>query len=264
MSTLSITIQDWAAWVPGISTRADWQQWQQGSKTVEPGAKPDLVQVPAMLRRRLSTVGKMALSVAWSVVPNEDTKLPAVFASRHGELKRTVGMLQTLATNNVSTPAQLSPTQFSLSVHNAISGVYSIARKDVNAITALAVGEEGINLALMEAELIRQERGADAILCVIYDEPLTEPFSEKDAGPTLPYALAVKIGSTTPADGLETMSLALSLEEKATAADGENEPQVLSFIRYMLSPNQRVLQLPGHQHSWCWNKLNDVQQSEAS
>ena len=249
MSTLSISIEHWAAWIPGISERSDWQLWQQGLKQPEMGALPNLVQIPPMLRRRLSSVGKMALSVAWSVIPSADVKLPVVFASRHGELERTVTMLKELANTESNTQATLSPTQFSLSVHNAISGVYSIARKDFSAITALAIGEEGINVALTEAELIMRESDSDTILCVIYDEPLPAPYRQNDAGPQYPYALAIKLCR----DGLDdnATKLTLTLCERSGTEQKQEEPQALRFVRYLLNAHQQELQLPGLQQDWC-------------
>lgn len=256
MGSLSITIQDWAAWVPGISDRSEWEEWYQGSRAIDMGSSPSLVQIPPMLRRRLSNVGKMALSVAWSLIPSNDTKLPAVFASRHGELERTVKMLKTLADVKEGEAPQLSPTQFSLSVHNAISGVYSIARKDVNAISALAVGVDGLNLALMEAELIRQEQGADAILCVIYDEPLSEPFSPQDAGPEIPYSMALKIVKSND-QSKNNISLKLDLNEKLLPDDEGANPQALSFIRFLLNSESQSLDLSGQHHDWRWSKTLD-------
>ena len=253
MSIFSITIQHWAAWIPGISSRADWQLWLQGEKLTQAGATPDLVQIPALLRRRLSPLGKMALSVAWSVIPSAETKLSAVFASRHGELERTVAMLQSIAAAETASASTLSPTQFSLSVHNAIGGVHSIARKDFSAITALAVGDEGLNLALMEAGLILAESEAGQALCVIYDEPLPEPYSDPRVGPARPFALALIVSrNDLAADG--SVRLTLNLVEKDEVEQQRDELQALSFIRYLLTPEQESLWLPGLRHDWCWTR----------
>jgi len=43
-----------------------------------------------------------------------------VFASRHGEADRTLAILQDLAAG-----AEVSPTLFSMSVHNSVPGLWS-------------------------------------------------------------------------------------------------------------------------------------------
>src|SRR5690606_1774579 len=144
--------------MPGIATDAEWRQWSAGQRELQDQALPALDQIPPMLRRRLSPLGKMALAAAWPLL-GEDQFMPSLFCSRHGELERTAGMLQELAHHNA-----LSPTHFSLSVHNAIGGVYSIARGDRSAITALALGADGFSEALLEARLILAEQEAPEVL----------------------------------------------------------------------------------------------------
>lgn len=248
MDNVNITIERWAAWAPGLSDRAEWQAWAEGRRSLSPGAQPDVRQIPPLLRRRLSPLGKMALSVAWSVMPDgEAAHLPAIFASRHGELERTVGMLQALNRGEA-----LSPTQFSLSVHNAVSGVFSIARNDTSAITALALNAEGPSLALLEAGMILRESGAARVLCVIYDEPLPRPYADAEPaiGPAVPHAAAFLLSADS--DVGETLSLCL--EAAANTAVPADEPAVFSLIRYLLSPAEPAAVLSGLRHDWRWSR----------
>ena len=66
---------------------------------------------------------------AWSLLsppPVEDQPpMPLVYASRHGETTRNFALLSDTAEQQ-----PLSPTQFSLSVHNAIIGLWSIFQGD--------------------------------------------------------------------------------------------------------------------------------------
>lgn len=205
-----------------------------------------------MLRRRLSPLGKMALSVAWPLLA-EETPLPSVFCSRHGELERTAGMLQSLAAGEA-----LSPTHFSLSVHNAIGGVFSIARRDTSAVTALAVGSEDLSQALLETRLILAERRCPEALCVIYDAPLPTVYSDFGNYPRWPYAAAFVVGrSEGPA---ESPAVDLTVERRAAeelpqllrvSAD-PNEPQVLALIRFLLSESRPELYLPSRRDYWRW------------
>lgn len=237
--------------MPGISSREEWQDWQRGGRQPVAGDSPSVQQIPPMLRRRLSPLGKMALSVAWPLLAEGDS-MPSVFCSRHGELERTAGMLQNLARGEA-----LSPTHFSLSVHNAIGGVFSIARGDTSALTALAVGVEDMSQALLETRLILAEQQSAEALCLIYDAPLPEVYSEFGNYPQWPYAAAFVVGPPGPADASEP---ALSVERcaaedlppSADRPEAPDEPQALAFIRFLLAGPRRDLYLPSRRDYWRW------------
>lgn len=200
-----------------------------------------------MLRRRLSPLGKIALAAAWPVLPEKDP-LPSLFCSRHGELERTVSMLRALAKGEA-----LSPTHFSLSVHNAIGGVYSIARADRSAISALAVGEEGLSQALLETRLILAEQGAQEALCVVYDAPLPEVYSNFGREPEWPYACAFVVG--LPESSREGLTLDLRLRaanDCPQLPSNPPEPQALSFLRFLMQGPGAELLLPMRDDYWHW------------
>ena len=256
MNSTSFTVKSWAAWAPGIHSPEQWQQWAQGQQFTVNDSAPDISVIPAMLRRRLSSLGKMALAVAFPLLPDTANKLPCVFNSRHGELERTVGLLQTLAEHE-----PLSPMHFSLSVHNAIGGVLAIARKDPSSITALA-GDLGTTL--LEASAIMAEQSSPEILCIIYDEPVPSIYTTKNLGPQEAYAVALLISPANTAEG-ETATrlggaqqLALSIAElpdpESQPKPPANEPQALTFLKYLLTPHTSELILAGDRHAWRWLK----------
>lgn len=231
--------------MPGISSAEDWQEWRQGSRQPLAGENPAVQEIPPMLRRRLSPLGKMAVSVAWPLL-RETPSLPSVFCSRHGELERTAGMLQELAAGQA-----LSPAHFSLSVHNAIGGVFSIAREDRSAISALAVGDEGFSEAMLETRLIAAEQQLPEALCLIYDAPPPSVYAEFGHGPQWPFALAVVLGPY--ADGEPGFSLSRQPASAGEAA-GSDEPQSLSFIRFLLDESAEELWLPCRGDYWRWER----------
>lgn len=140
-----------------------------GGKRIETGKLPDVSFLPALLRRRLDRVGRMALYVAWRCA-EERTAVPLVFASRHGSIARTLQLLDDLARNE-----PLSPAIFSLSVHNSIAGLFSIARNDRSPATALAAGHRTLVFALLEGVGILAE-GAGEVLVVYADETLPPEY----------------------------------------------------------------------------------------
>jgi hypothetical protein len=143
---------------------------------------------------------------------------------------------------------EISPTAFSLSVHNAIAGLFSMVWQNKLQSTVVAPGEEGMAAGFIEALGLLQE-GAEQVLLVFYDEPLL-PFY-----PAAPFklstetsrALALRIG--TGGEGLALSLSALPL----SGNDGEQPLQVQAFVRF-LAEAQTQLILKAPRHSWCWEK----------
>ena len=187
---LNFHLESWAAIAPGLESNDDWKQWLQHPNAIdEPLGKIPLKGIPAMLRRRFSTLGKCAMGVALPLV-DEYTAIPSIFASRHGDTELSFKLLEGIARDE-----PMSPTQFSLAVHNAISGLYSIVRKDTSAVTAIAAMEGLVLQALFEA--LGQLQSSNRVLCVIYDMPLARFYSNHSsvADEPFPYAIAMILGN---------------------------------------------------------------------
>ncbi len=117
------------------------------------------------MRRRLSSLSKMALKVAHDCAA-ECREVRVVFASRHGELRRTTDILE-----DIAAARPVSPTAFSLSVLNAMTGIFGIARGDRSAATAVSSGAETLGYALLEAHAQYESDPATPVLVVYADEP---------------------------------------------------------------------------------------------
>src|SRR5579885_2115193 len=158
-------IARWQAWAPGVTGPAAWRTWLPHGHCPDPDALPDVSYLPSLLRRRLDRCGRMAVSTAWPCSEGLGS-VQSVFASRHGALERTVELLYAL-----SRAETLSPTSFSLSVHNSTVGLFSIARSDRSATTSMAAGEDSLGMSLMEgANLIAA--GASHVLVCYADDKL--------------------------------------------------------------------------------------------
>ncbi len=94
-----------------------------------------------------------------------------VFASRHGELRRTTDILRT-----ISAGEPVSPTAFSLSVLNAMTGVFGIARGDRSPASAISAGAETLGYALLEAHAQYETDPATPVLIVYADEPADHAY----------------------------------------------------------------------------------------
>lgn len=128
-----------------------------------------------MMRRRLSSLSRMALKVAGDCIGGVDAQAPArvVFASRHGELRRTTDILRDIEAGNA-----VSPNAFSLSVLNAMSGILGMVRRDRSAATAVSAGAETLGYALLEAHAQRMDESDSPILITYADEPADPRYGE--------------------------------------------------------------------------------------
>ncbi len=168
--------------------------WSQaGPDTSSPfldraGGAPDVAFLDPLIRRRLSPLGRGMLHCAHRVV-GDLGPMPSVFCSRHGEASRTVPVLEDLAQD-----LQPSPAQFTMNVHNATAGIWSIARQDPSPSLSLAAGPETFAWGLVEAHAIHAAKPGAPVLLVHGDAPLPPLLAAFDVDPLPLHALALLIG----------------------------------------------------------------------
>lgn len=233
---LEFIIQKWSAWPP-----------QKGKIECESiGQEQSLTHVPKMLKRRLSPLARTVFYAANQCIDEKEV-MPVVFSSSHGELCKSFAMMEQLQAGE-----EISPTAFSLSVHNAIAGLFSMVWRNKLESTVIASGEDGMAPAFIEGLGLLAE-GAEQVLLVFYDEPIVDFF------PVEPYrlatdercALALRIGKC--GEGLP-MQLCLSSE---TGGDGEQPFQLSAFVEFLESSSSS-LTIRTPRHSWRWEKYVQV------
>ncbi len=161
---------------------AHWSSWSLP-------AIPDIGFVEPMVRRRLSRLSKAALRVAHDCA-EQRPNVRVVFASRHGELHRTTEILHAICADE-----PVSPTAFSLSVLNAMSGIFGIARKDRAPANAISAGAETIGYALVEAYTQYASDASVPVLVVYADEP-ADPLYGPVADEVQPSAIAILLDAS--------------------------------------------------------------------
>lgn len=177
--------------------------------------------VEPMARRRLSLLSRLALRAAHDCAGGYEA-LRIVFASRHGELTRTTGILDAICASE-----PVSPTAFSLSVLNAMTGVFGIARGDRSAASAISAGSETLGYALLEAFAQCESDAASPVLLVYANEPAGSLYGEVDDD-TACEALALLIDHRAAAGFLSCDVTKASLgsadfaDEKTAAADTQS------------------------------------------
>jgi len=183
---VGFAVEAWSALAPGLENETDWLSWLENRPTPENlSINANLKQIPPILRRRFNALGKCAMGAVTQLLEN-DQKLPSIFASRHGDTPLTLSLLESMAKDE-----PMSPTGFSLAVHNAVSGLYSIAKKDNSAVTAISSMQGLIINTLCEA--VGQLQDSERVLCVIYDVPLPAIYQKSCKGDSFPFAVAMLI-----------------------------------------------------------------------
>lgn len=199
-----------------------------------------------MTRRRLSKLTKLTFDVALAVSsPPEPQSAPqpltTIFASRHGDLHKTVNLLQQVAQQEA-----LSPTHFALSVHNAISGQLSLFCQNRSDSNAIAAGADSLHYAVLEAAArLRTEPELQQVLVLYADEPVPEIYQAFCQDPAQPVALALLLSCSAGE------KLSFSRQSKPSQAASEQQPQqLLPFLQQQC----HNLAIAGRDCQWHWQR----------
>ncbi len=113
---------------------------------------------------------------------------PLMFASHDGETNRGFALWLQLLREGA-----MSPMSFGLSVHNALSGSWSLHSGNRGEMNAIAANEAVLESALIEAAGLLAE-GAKEVGVVVVEDPLLPEYDVQDAiRAPFPFALAMLI-----------------------------------------------------------------------
>ena len=245
---IDLRIAQWRAWAPGLEDEAAWRAWALNPALPDAAdTQPSCDFLPAMQRRRLSRLARMTLDVAWPLCA-EDEQLPFVFASRHGETPRTFALL-----SDVAAEQPLSPTQFGLSVHNAIAGQWSILRGQRGESVAIAGEADTFEHAMVEAASLLGE-ATPSVLVVIAEERPPAAYDTWIDDVPFSYALALRVGRVVPGERAEGTDWRLELTTGDNRRDASAWPHALDFLRSLLGTHV-PLEHPWKRRRWIWQPL---------
>ncbi|OZG43752.1 beta-ketoacyl synthase [Aeromonas sp. A35_P] len=234
---LSFSLLDSQALSPGLADEAAWQVWaQQGLWPVDPPF-PATPLLPMMMARRLSQGSRLAVQVGLSLLARHQVD-SAIFVSRHGELARSMTLLQALADGQ-----PLSPTDFSMSVHNTAAGLCSIQGKAAIPMSSLAAGENSLMAGLIEAVGALQA-GARKVLLVAFEGPVPEfhhPWLGEEAPPHA-LGLVLEAGEQWCCEGVSPV-----------VESTRSLPQSLVLWRALLRSEPTLL-LSDDRQAWRWQR----------
>lgn len=247
-------MQAWSGVGPGLCQSQQWNDWLKVADLPVGDVMVDVSHIPAMARRRLGHLAKMAVSVADAALQHAtQSDIPVVWASRYGDAEKSLMLLRT----RVEGDEALSPTAFGLSVHNGVGAQHSILRgMQANAV-CVASSHCAPEAAVVEAVGLLHE-GATQVLCVVYDLPLPEPYPQFQDEPAIEMAWAALL--TLPQPGQVRFELEAVQPVSATNIYSKNSlkrlPHGLEVLRFLIDDTQSHL---CHRHAagqWVWRRVH--------
>lgn len=174
-------------WSPGFP---DVTRWREG--VPELGAdKPRCKLVDARLKRGSSRFANMlgeVIEQACTAAELDVRTVPTFYGSSLGEIETMVMLLRMLYEEE----GKLSPNRFKNSVHNAASGLLSIATANTAFSTAIAAGERSFEATLIEAWAYLHVEGGGAVVAVGDDRP-PEPLDQLGGHGALAVGIALSV-----------------------------------------------------------------------
>lgn len=240
---IGFSVKEWSAWAPSLVDPAAWSAWAQAPWLPAGHETPALSEVPAMQRRRIERLGRMAIQTAFWCQRADEGGAPLVFASRHGDVARSMELLEALVAGESP-----SPTTFGLSVHNAIAALYSILRGERGNYVATAGGKATVETACIEAAALLAD-GAPEVLLVVYDAPLPSVYTRFADEPDAGFAWCWKLVAAAPT--LPTLRLAWAADDADGAATAL--PHGLEVLRFLLA-GDASLEWCGDGVRWQWRR----------
>ena len=223
-------------------------------------AAADISFIEPIVRRRLSSLSRIALKVAHDCVPGQD-RVRVVFASRHGELRRTTEILRA-----ISAGEPVSPTSFSLSVLNAMTGVFGIARGDRSPASAISAGAETLGYALLEGHAQFAADPSSPVLVIYADEPADAAYGtieDEVQGGALAILidtraavgrLACTISAAEGPSGESTSPLSRPLSPPPEPALENFRTQSEAVVRCLDTQAPAAWQCAGTTWQWSWHE----------
>lgn len=235
----SISIKGWSARGPGLETNDDWMSAVEVPYHCFDASYPlgKLKNLNASMARRLSSGSRLALDTALDLFSVHQPDA-FIFTCQHGELERNFRILSALSEKN-----DVSPTDFTMSVHNSAVGQLAIMLDSPTVSTSIAAGADSFHQGLIEAVALLNN-GFERILLVDFEGTIPD-FYTPHVETKWPYACAMIIEKGTALRCRMT-------PPQVTRPQTTNLPQSIQFLLYWLSEDrQRVIDSRYTQWSWC-------------
>lgn len=251
---LAFAIRAWAAVAPGLHSQEQWLKWAEGPVCPVGDVVVELPHVPAMSRRRLGRLARMAVAVADAVLPPEQgADIPAVWASRYGDAEKALALLRSQALDE-----PLSPAAFSLSVHNAVGAQHSILRGMRSNAVFVASSHCAPEAGIVEAVSLLND-GVSEVLLVCYDEPLPADYAHFHDEPAAGYAWAAllePLQKGAAGFALHAVDQMQRRDDGVAAAASTRLPHGLDVLHFLLQTQRQHLFCEHASGQWMWERVH--------
>ena len=223
----------WSAWAPGLETNEAWRDWAARPEPLAASGHPEARFLPAMIRRRCTPLTRIVLTAAFGCLEeSQRAAVRTVFASRHGSVNESIGLLEQIVREE-----RISPARFSHSVHNAQAGLFCIAADNRRASSSLAGREDSFAMGWLEALAHLEREPERPVLYVMGDVELAPTFAELVDEPPASYAVALLLAHEGEGDEFE---LSCAAPDEAPERPW---PHAAEFLRWWLTGDADPLQL---------------------
>lgn len=242
---ITTTVRRWSAWSPGLEDADAWSKWCAAPTELASVGRPDARFLPAMFRRRCSSLARIMLTTAFDCCEQSElSEVATVFASRHGNINESINLLDRLAERQ-----PLSPTVFSHTVHNAQAGLFSIAAENRRASSSIAAQQDSFACGYLEALTLLEREPDRPVLLVVGDVPLAPTFAPLVEEPAGSYGLGLLLAR----DG-EGAELSFGRQPEADGPEAARWPDAIEFLRWYVS-GESSLVLGSARRPWKWERL---------
>jgi hypothetical protein len=168
-----------------------------------------------------------------------------ILSTRHGELARTVSILECLSRREPPSPAD-----FSMSVHHGLAGLLSIAFGNRKGHCAVSAGRESFCYGMLEAAACIAERPDEPVILIHYDERPEGAFAELFVDPAAegPVAAALCLGGKTSDGGIP-----VTLRTAPRRGDAASASPLFEFLSFILI-GARGASYQGERIAWSWSR----------
>ncbi len=232
---------DFFAALPGFIGTDAVRTALKSNATISATGELPVCPAPVMLRRRLSSLGKLVISALDSVAIKEEE--PFVVASSWGDSRRTLELTQEMLDTG-----DVSPAGFTANVHNANSGIAGIWLKNHAPAPAISADNFTTEAGLTECQLLLEHH--PSVILVRAEAPLPELWSQRShqlEAPDYPYVWAMRLVKKGVLNSFSIVSESLQGNQIAS----ESNP--LSDLAFLLNQDNLWVHANNNRR-WTWRK----------
>ncbi|MDR0289523.1 MAG: beta-ketoacyl synthase chain length factor [Treponema sp.] len=201
MSEKTVYVSRFAAWAPGLSSLADWDDWARGAKEIESSSESPPLDFAeskwlklsskefALFKRRQSQISRMAIHVLHEIMPiGENAK--TAFVSFRGEIAQ-----QFKINKMIIEEGDISPSAFSQSVFNTPPALAAIALGLEAGYSAIYPGDMCFCSGFLAAAAPLFAGSADSLILLYADELCPAEYGSLCPQPDKPFAFAAELSA---------------------------------------------------------------------